>query len=230
MRLVSVNLGTPREILHRGRIIRTGIFKQPVQGSVHLGKLNLDGDRQADLSVHGGFSKAVYVYPAEHYDYWRGKLAGMELPWGAFGENFTVEGLKEKTTRIGDRFRIGTAEVMVTEPRLPCYKLAVKFGREDIIKLFLRSRRTGFYCAVEQDGEVGAGISSESLGRDDNAVTILELVEIYLHKTKDKQAMERVLQAKTLPPSWRGYFQERIDTLERARTRPETNRQEQSGS
>jgi MOSC domain-containing protein YiiM len=210
MRLVSVNVGTPREIAHGGRIVRTGIFKEPVQGNVLLGKLNLDGDRQADLSVHGGFSKAVYVYPAEHYDYWRSKLSGMELRWGAFGENFTVEGLDEKTTRIGDRFRIGTAEVIATEPRLPCYKLAVKFGREDIIKLFLRSRRTGFYCAVEQEGEVGAGTSIESLGRDDNAVTILELVEIYLRKTKDKQAMERVLQAKALPQSWRDYFQEQI--------------------
>lgn len=215
MRLVSVNVGNPREVLHSGRIVRTGIFKEPVQGSVHLGKLNLAGDRQADLSVHGGLSKAVYAYPAEHYEYWRGKLDGMELPWGAFGENFTVEGLKEETTRIGDRFRIGTAEVIVTEPRLPCYKLALKFGREDMIKLFLRSRRTGFYFAVEQEGEVGAGNSIESLGRDDNAVTILELVEIYLHKTKDKQAMERVLEARALPHSWRAYFQDQIDKIPR---------------
>ena len=215
MRLVSVNIGNPREVLRSGRIVQTGIFKEPVQGSVHLGKLNLAGDRQVDLSVHGGLSKAVYVYPAEHYEYWRRKLDGMELPWGAFGENFTVEGLKEETTRIGDRFRIGTAEVTVTEPRLPCYKLALKFGREDMIKLFLRSRRTGFYFAVEQEGEVGAGNSIESLGRDDNAVTILELVEIYLHKTKDKQAMEQVLQARVLPHSWRAYFQDQIDKIPR---------------
>ena len=178
-----------------------------------MGKLNLDGDGQADLSVHGGSSKAVYVYPAEHYEYWRGKLNGMTLPWGAFGENFTVEGLREETTRIGDRFRIGTAELIVTEPRLPCYKLAVKFGRDDIIKLFLRSRRTGFYCAVEQEGEVGAGTSIESLCLEDNAVTILELVEIYLRKTKDQQAMERVLQAKALPQSWRAYFQDQIKRI-----------------
>lgn len=211
MRVVSINVGTPREVLYRGRTVRTGIFKEPVQGNVHLRKLNLDGDQQADLSVHGGLSKAVYVYPAEHYEYWRGKLDGPKLPWGAFGENFTVEGIREETTRIGDRLRIGTAEVVVTEPRLPCYKLAVKFGREEIIKLFLRSRRTGFYFAVEQEGEVGAGNSIESLGGDKNAITILELVEIYLQKKKDKQAMERVLQIKALPQSWRAYFREQLE-------------------
>lgn len=210
MRVVSINVGTPREVLYRGRTVRTGIFKEPVQGNVHLRKLNLDGDQQADLSVHGGLTKAVYVYPAEHYEYWRGKLDGPQLPWGAFGENFTVEGIREETTRIGDRFRIGTAEVVVTEPRLPCYKLAVKFGREDIIKLFLRSRRTGFYFAVEQEGEVGAGNSIESLGGDENAITILELVDIYLQKKKDKQAMERVLQIKALPQNWRAYFREQL--------------------
>jgi MOSC domain-containing protein YiiM len=210
MRVVSINVGTPREVLYRGRFIRTGIFKEPVQGNVHLAKLNLDGDRQADLSVHGGLSKAVYVYPAEHYEYWRGELDGMKLPWGAFGENFTVEGLREETTRIGDRFRIGTAEVIVTEPRLPCYKLAIKFNREDIIKLFLRSRRTGFYLAAEQEGELGAGDSIEFLGRDENAITVAELVQVYLHGKKDREAMERVLQAKALPEGWRAYFKQQI--------------------
>jgi len=178
MRVVSVNVGIPREILYRGRTVRTGIFKEPVQENVHLRKLNFDGDRQADLSVHGGLSKAVYVYPAEHYEHWRGKLDGLKLPWGAFGENLTSEGLFEETIQIGDRFRIGTAEVIVTEPRLPCYKLAVKFNREDMIKLFLRSRRTGFYIAVEREGEVGAGDSIEFLGRDENAVTVAELVQV----------------------------------------------------
>jgi MOSC domain-containing protein YiiM len=215
MRVVSVNVGTPREILYRGQTVRTGIFKEPVQGNVHLRKLNFDGDRQADLSVHGGLSKAVYVYPGEHYEYWRGKLDGLNLPWGAFGENLTSEGLLEETIQIGDRFRIGTAQVIVTEPRLPCYKLAVKFNREDIIKLFLRSRHTGFYFAVEQEGEVGAADSIEFLGRDENAITVAELVQVYLHGKKDREAMERVLQTKALPQSWRAYFQEQIEKLRR---------------
>ena len=213
MRIVSINVGIPREVFHGGKILRTGIFKEPVHGSVYLKTLNLQGDRQADLSVHGGPSKAVYVYPVEHYEYWRGKLPGMKLPWGAFGENLSVEGLSEKTTQIGDRFQIGTARVRVTEPRLPCSKLAAKFGREDIIKLFLRSRRTGFYLAVEREGSVSAGNAMELVSRDANSVTILEFLEIYLKKGKDKQAMERALQTKALPQSWRVYFQEQIRAI-----------------
>ncbi|MBI2115875.1 MAG: MOSC domain-containing protein, partial [candidate division NC10 bacterium] len=157
MKLISVNVGLPREVVYKGKTVKTGIFKEPVPGRVQVHRLNLDGDRQADLSVHGGPSKAVYAYPSEHYGYWRQELPGMDLPWGMFGENFTTEGLLEDLVNIGDRFRVGSAEVMVTEPRLPCYKLGVKFGREDIVKRFLQSGRTGFYVAVLQEGEVGAG-------------------------------------------------------------------------
>jgi len=230
MRIVSINVGIPREVIHGGKILRTGIFKEVVHGSVYLKTLNLQGDRQADLSVHGGPSKAVYVYPAEHYEYWRRKIPDLKLPWGAFGENFSVEGLSEKTTQIGDRFQIGTARVRVTEPRLPCYKLAAKFGREDIIKLFLRSRRTGFYLAVEQEGHVSAGNAIELVSRDTNSVTILEFVEIYLKKEKDKRAMEKVLRAKALPPNWRSYFEEQIARMKRTQPRPEANCQKPCGS
>ena len=157
MQLVSVNVGLPRTVTWKGRTVKTGIFKTPTNGRVRVRTLNLDGDRQADLSVHGGTDKAIYVYPSEHYDYWQGEFPGMELPWGMFGENFTTTGLMEGAVNVGDQFCVGSAMVMVTQPRVPCYKLAAKFGREDIVKRFLASGRSGFYLKVVQEGEVGAG-------------------------------------------------------------------------
>ena len=170
MKLISINVGQPREVHWQGKTITTGIFKEPVSGPIILRPLNLEGDRQADLTVHGGADKAVYVYPAEHYDYWRGELPDMQLPWGMFGENFTTEGLLEDQVNIGDRFRIGAAELIVTQPRLPCYKLGLKFGRVDMVKRFLASRRTGWtpnppryttgvlgkYAKLVQGAETGA--------------------------------------------------------------------------
>jgi MOSC domain-containing protein YiiM len=158
MKLISVNVGLPRIVMSKGDPVSTGIFKVPVAGSVMLRTLNLDGDRQADLSVHGGPSKAVYVYPSEHYEYWQRELPEMELPWGMFGENFTTVGLFESELNIGDKFRVGSAIVVVTEPRMPCYKLGITFGRADIVKRFLASERTGFYFAVLQEGEVGVDV------------------------------------------------------------------------
>ena len=163
MKLLSICVGLPREVEWRGRTVLTSIFKAPVAGQVHVGKLNLEGDQQTDLSVHGGVDKAVYVYPSEHYSFWRAELPGMDLPWGAFGENFTTEGLLEAELNVGDRFRIGEAELMVTEPRMPCYKLGIKFGRTDIIRRFLQSHRTGFYFAVPKEGVVTAGDEFEIL-------------------------------------------------------------------
>src|SRR6266702_3569389 len=157
MKLISLQVGLPRLVEYHGEPVATGIFKEPVPGPVMLRTLNLDGDRQADLSVHGGPSKAVYAYPSEHYEYWRHELPEMEIPWGMFGENFKSEGLHEAQLNIGDQFRIASAVVMVTEPRLPCYKLGIRFGRADIIKRFLASERTGFYLSVLREGEVGAG-------------------------------------------------------------------------
>lgn len=141
MKIISINVGTPRTIHWRGRDVTTGIFKDPVDGPVMLRRLNLDGDRQADLENHGGRSKAVYAYPAEHYDLWRMELAETELPWGAFGENFTVEGLREEDACMGDHFRFGQATLMVTQPRIPCYKLGLRLGRDDIVRRFLESNR-----------------------------------------------------------------------------------------
>src|SRR5229473_1003729 len=148
MKVVSVNVGFPREVPWKGQTVTTGIFKEPVEGRVMLRTLNLEGDRQADLSVHGGRSKAVYAYPAEHYRYWSRELPELPLPWGMFGENLTTEGLQEEELNIGDRLRIGAAEVMVTEPRMPCYKLGIRFGRSDILRRFLDSGKSGFYFSV----------------------------------------------------------------------------------
>ena len=151
MKIVSVNVGLPRPVSWRGRRIMTGIYKDPVEGRVRVRRTNLDGDRQADLSVHGGPEKAVYVYPSEHYPFWRRELELEDLPWGSFGENLTTEGWWEDEVHLGDRFRAGTAEFIVTQPRMPCFKLAVKFDREDIVESFLESGRPGFYLAVTQE-------------------------------------------------------------------------------
>jgi len=211
MKLISVSVGRPRLVMYKGRTVSTGIFKEPVGGRIFLRELNLDGDRQADLTVHGGPSKAVYVYPAEHYQYWQEQLPGMNLPWGMFGENFTTEGLDERGVRIGDRFSVGSAEVMVTEPRMPCYKLGIKFGRTDIIKRFLASGRTGFYFAVIKEGEVGAGDSVEMVARDEHDITVADITRLYVHDKADLETMRRALEVEALPESWRGYFRQQLE-------------------
>ena len=213
MVVLSVNVGVPREVIYKGKTITTGIFKEPVEGRIRLRTLNLDGDRQADLSVHGGLSKAAYAYPIEHYEYWRQQLPGVDLPWGMFGENLTVEGLREDGLNIGDRLRIGSALLVVTGPRLPCHKLAAKFGRDDIIKRFLHSGRTGFYFAVLQEGEVGAGDRITVIGRDEHAVTVADITRLYVREKDDVRMLRRAVQVEALPESWRGYFQKRIEKL-----------------
>lgn len=213
MKLISVNVGLPRRIPANGREVTTGIFKEPVAGRVRVRTLNLEGDGQADLSAHGGPHKAVYAYPAEHYDYWRGELPGMELPWGMFGENLTTEGLREDSVNIGDRFRIGSAEFMVRQPRLPCYKLAAKFGRPDMVKRFLASRRTGFYLAVAQEGEVGAGDPIALVHRDPNHVTVADITRLYAFDKHDRELLGRVAELAALPQSWRDYFRGKREQL-----------------
>ena len=209
MKIVSVNVGFPRSVTWKGKTVRTGIFKSPVDSRLWMRALNIDGDRQADLRVHGGRSKAVYVYPSEHYAYWRDELPGVELPWGMFGENLTTLGLLEGDVNIGDRFRVGSAEVMVTEPRMPCYKLGVKFGRDDIIKRFLASRRTGFYLAVLVEGEVGAGDPIEPIGRDAHGVTVRDITELYANQRRDDALLRRAVRVEALPESWRAYLRAR---------------------
>ncbi len=209
MKLVSVNVGLPREVEANGKRVLTGIFKQPVAGRVAVRRLNLEGDRQADLSVHGGPDKAVYAYPAEHYEFWRRELPEMELPFGMFGENLTVEGLREDEVNIGDGFAIGSAEFQVTQPRLPCSKLGIKFGRADMVKRFLRSRRTGFYLRVLKEGEVGAGDAIELLRRDPGNVTVDGITRLYALERNNAALLRRAVELEALPQDWRAYFREK---------------------
>jgi len=213
MKLVSLNTGLPREVIWHGRSVETGIFKQPVQGRVALRKLNLDGDRQADLSVHGGEYKAVYCYPIQHYDFWREELSGRELPLAIFGENFTAEGFSETSVHLGDQFSVGSAQVVVTQPRLPCYKLAVRFQADDMVKRFLASGRTGFYFAVTREGEVGTSDEITLVARDPNAVPVSEITRLYVAKRysdEDVASVQRALQVEALPESWKSYFRDRL--------------------
>jgi len=165
-KIVSVNIARPRELSWRGRRVRTGIYKEPVPGPVAVHRLGLAGDLQADLRFHGGIQKAVYLYPNEHYEFWREELPGVELLPGAFGENLTTQGLLENDTHIGDRLRVGPVIFEVTEPRSPCFKLALKFGRRDIVKRFLASGRSGFYLAVVQEGKIESGLLIERISHD----------------------------------------------------------------
>lgn len=213
MKIISLNVGRPRLVSHNGEPVSTGIFKEPTASRVMMRTLNLDGDRQADLSVHGGPSKAVYVYPGEHYEFWKREFPKMDLPWGMFGENLTTTGLLETEVNIGDKFRVGGAEVMVTQPRMPCYKLGLKFGRADIIKRFLQSERTGFYLAVLQEGEVGAGDELELIERNTHDVRVNDITRLYTREKQNAALLRRAIAVEALPESWRDYFQDRLDKL-----------------
>jgi MOSC domain-containing protein YiiM len=216
MKLLSVNVGLPRLFAWKGDTFKTGIFKKPVSGRVMLRTTNLDGDRQADLSVHGGPNKAAYGYPSEHYEYWRAELPGQPLDWGGFGENFTTEGLLETQVSIGDRYRVGSAVVMIRTPRLPCFKLAAKFQRDDMIERFLHSGRSGFYFSVIEEGKVGAGDDFEFLGGEDASLTIAEVCRLYFSRSADLASLQRAVQVKLLPESWRERFHARIAALQAA--------------
>lgn len=214
MKIISVNVGLPREVTWDGKIVTTGIFKEPVNSPLMIRTLNLDGDRQADLSVHGGREKAVYAYPAEHYQYWREALPGMDLPWGMFGENLTTEGLGEETVFIGDRFRIGEAELVVTQPRFPCYKLGIKFGRATMGKEFFASGRTGFYLAVAREGMVAADAAVELVGRESVEVSVADIVRIYAFEKDDLQTLEKALRVESFSEDWKDYFREQIRKIQ----------------
>ena len=216
MKLISVNTGLPQEVTWHGRPVTTGIFKQRVEERIALRKLNLDGDRQADLTVHGGEYKAVYCYPVEHYEFWTRELPGQHLPMGMFGENFTTDGLLEDSVQIGDQFSVGSAEVIVTQPRLPCYKLGVRFQSDDMVKRFLASGRTGFYFAVTREGEVGAGDEIRVIARDPNSVPVSEITRLYIAKRfgdSEVNSVRRALPVAALPDSWKEYFLERLQKV-----------------
>jgi len=209
LKLISLNVARPRLVVYQGKTINTGIFKEPVSGPVQLRTLNLDGDRQADLSVHGGPYKAVYGYASEHYPFWRQEL-GDDFPWGMFGENFTTTGLSEDDLHVGDRFQIGAAIVMIRQPRIPCYKLAAKFQRDDILERFLLSGRSGFYFSVEQEGTVAADDEFQLLKRNENGITIAEMNRLFVREKYNQQLLRRAIDTDAIPDSWRDYFAERL--------------------
>jgi MOSC domain-containing protein YiiM len=210
MKLISVNVGSPRDITVAGKTVRTSIWKYPVQGRIRVSTLNLDGDQQSDLSVHGGVDKAVYLYPSEHYSYWRTQLTDVDLPWGAFGENFTSEGILEDQVRIGDRLRVGSAEFMVTQPRMPCFKLGIRFNRRDMVKRFLESKRSGFYFSVTREGEVENGNAIEFTEKQETGVTITDIVNLYTIDSENQELLRRAIELAALPQSWKDYFRKRL--------------------
>ena len=210
MKVVAVSVGLPRDVVWRGRTVRTSIFKEPVAGPVAVERLNLAGDRQSDLTVHGGAEKAVYVYPAEHYAFWRQQLGVADLPWGSFGENLTTEGLDEATVQIGDRLTIGTASFTVTQARMPCYKLALRFDRLEMPKLLLQSGRTGFYLSVMEEGEVEAGDTIDLEPERESTLTVAEITSLYAEDAANQELLNRATRLRALPESWREYFRERL--------------------
>jgi MOSC domain-containing protein YiiM len=208
--VVSIQVGIPRTVQVEGGEVTTAIFKSPVDKRITLHWLNLEGDKQADLSVHGGQDKTVYAYPSEHYSFWKKELPGADLSWGAFGENFTTAGLLEGDVFIGDRFTIGTAEVVVTQPRIPCFKLNLKFNRDDMAKRFLVSRRSGFYLRVLREGKVAPGDQIVRAHEDENRVSIADAMRIYLHEPNLIEVRHRALQVEYLSASWRERFSEQL--------------------
>jgi len=211
VKLVSLNVARPQLVVYKGTTINTGIFKKPVPGPVLLRSLNLEGDRQADLSVHGGPYKAVYAYPSEHYPFWHDELPGVELSWGMFGENFTTADLSEDELHVGDRFQIGSSIVMVRQPRTPCYKLAAKFERDDMLDRFLRSGRSGFYFSVEKEGSLEVGDSFKLLQREQHGVTISEMNRLFVREKYNQDLLRKAIHTAALPEDWREYFLERLD-------------------
>ena len=219
MRVVSVNVGEPRKVVWRGKMVRTGIFKAPAAGPVALRRLNLDSDRQADLSVHGGAAKAIYAYPVEHYAFWEAAL-GRRLEWGSFGENLTVEGLPlDGELFLGDRIRVGSAELAVTQPRLPCFKLGIRFDDPLMVRRFLEAGRTGYYLRVRREGTVEAGDDAVLVERDPAAVPVSEITRVYARERDDAVGLRRVLAAAALPDDWRPYFSELLARAETEGTR-----------
>ena len=209
MHVISVNVGTPRDFPWQGRMVSTAIFKDPVEGPVPLRRHNFAGDAQADLSVHGGPDKAVYAYPIEHYPGWQVRL-DRELQPGIFGENLTTEGLVEDHVHIGDVFRFGTAELVVTQPRMPCFKLGLRFNDPKMVKTFLQAGHPGIYFAVREEGVVAAGDPIEKLAEDAHRVTVSRMLRLILDDDADRDEIARLLEVSALAAVWRKEFKRRL--------------------
>jgi MOSC domain-containing protein YiiM len=210
MQVLSVNVGGPREVEWRGERVRTSIWKAPAPGRVAVRRTNLAGDEQSDLRVHGGVGKAVYVYPHEHYAFWQRELPGAALGLGSFGENLTSTGLLEADVSIGDRLRIGSAELRVTQPRVPCFKLGLRFGRPDMVKRFLAAGRSGFYLAVLRVGELGAGDAIERIPVETPSLSVAEVAELYAGRGRDREQLRFASELAGLPQGWRDGFREAL--------------------
>jgi MOSC domain-containing protein YiiM len=213
MKVISLNVGLPRDVQWKGRTVSTAIFKEPVSGPVELRPHNLDGDRQADLSVHGGPTKAVYAYPSEHYPYWRAELPEMQLDWGMFGENLTTEGLDEESVHIGDVFKLGTAQLIVTEPRMPCFKLTIRFNRNDMVKRFLASQRSGIYFGVMQDGTVQVGDQFELVSTDPQYLSVADVTRIYTTEKSNAELLQKAIATPALPDKWKSYAEHQLEKI-----------------
>ena len=214
MKVLSISVGLPRDVKWKGRTVSTSIFKEPVTGPVELRGLNLEGDKQADLSVHGGPTKVVYAYPSEHYPFWRSELPDTELDWGMFGENLTTEGLDEESVHIGDVFQLGTAQLIVTEPRMPCFKLAIRFGREDMVQRFLESQRSGVYFGVVQEGTMQAGDRFELISTDSRSLRVADVTRLHTTEKHNVDLLRKAVGTAALPEKWRSRFQHRLEQIE----------------
>ena len=210
MRVISVNVGLPADIVWQNDVVRTGIFKVPISGLIPIRRLNLDGDAQADLILHGGRDKAVYAYPVEHYSFWKHELPNQELKWGAFGENLSTEGLLEDEVCVGDEYRIGTARLIVTQPRMPCFKLGIRFGDMRMVRRFFVSRRSGIYFSVLEEGEVQAGDAVELVRRDPVEMKLSELLTLILDRNPHPDQLQRALNIAGLASVWKGEFAVRL--------------------
>jgi MOSC domain-containing protein YiiM len=213
MQIISVNVGLPQTVVHQGKEVSTSIFKAPVSEPTMVRRTNLDGDRQADLRVHGGPEKAVYAYPHQHYAGWKKDFPQFDFPLGAFGENLTVAGLNESETHIGDRFRAGECELQVTQPRLPCFKLGIRFGDPKMVKYFLERRQPGVYFSVTKEGLIKAGDDLTLLQRSNSQLTVVDIVRLYAFDKTDQEGIKTAAENPYLPQSWREYFSDRLEKL-----------------
>ncbi len=210
MQLLSINVGLPRELSWLGQTVQTAIIKTPVEGPVNLHTLNLEGDAQTDLRVHGGVTKAVYGYGHEHYAFWEAELDRDTLPFGIFGENLTIEGLHEHEIQIGDQFQAGSAIIMATEPRKPCNKLAMRFQQADMISRFLYSLRSGIYFSVVQEGVLRAGDEITQVHKEDHGITVSDIIRLDVIDRYDEEGLQKAAGIPALPDKWRIRFHNRL--------------------
>lgn len=207
MQVVSINVSSVKTVDDGRREFTTGIFKTPISERVMVRTLNIDGDKQADLQAHGGPYKAVYAYSLENYQFWL-KEIGQEYPPGQFGENLTLDAGLETDIFVGDIFEVGGAILQVTQPRVPCFKLAHKMGDPGFVKKFMVAKRTGFYLRVVQEGEIGVGDEMRRTATDPNGVSVHGIFHLLYFDSSDKEMAQRALNIESLSPGWRGSMEE----------------------